>query len=265
MADTAGSVPVFIIMKQPVPYVFFTTRQVGLTLSQSVRGGGAVVGIDMVLDDLSASLGDMRMTPSAELALVDGHGQVLAHPDMSKVLVEGDGRFSFRPIKELDVPALRQFAGLDAPQLQPRFFDVAGRETLGVVLPFDVWPGQSMRLLVTAPVDELLGDKASLDADIFAYVRGQVTGLGVEVRDHKSPHWTGATASPGTFGHFGGSGTLLWVDPVASVRCIALSEAQAGARRCRLPSQIRDSATAALASPCTNCSPSSSGMFTWPV
>ena len=30
-------------------------------------------------------------------------------------------------------------------------------------------------------LDELLGDKASLDADIFAYVRGQMAGLGVEV------------------------------------------------------------------------------------
>lgn len=30
-------------------------------------------------------------------------------------------------------------------------------------------------------LDELLGDKASLDADIFAHVRGQLAGLGVEV------------------------------------------------------------------------------------
>jgi len=30
-------------------------------------------------------------------------------------------------------------------------------------------------------LDELLGDKASLDADIFAYVRGQLGGLGIEV------------------------------------------------------------------------------------
>jgi regulator of protease activity HflC (stomatin/prohibitin superfamily) len=30
-------------------------------------------------------------------------------------------------------------------------------------------------------LDELLGDKASLDADIFAYVRGRVAGLGIEV------------------------------------------------------------------------------------
>jgi CubicO group peptidase (beta-lactamase class C family) len=38
-------------------------------------------------------------------------------------------------------------------------------------------------------------------------------GLGLELRDHKSPHWTGASSSPGTFGHFGQSGTFCWVDP----------------------------------------------------
>jgi CubicO group peptidase (beta-lactamase class C family) len=40
-------------------------------------------------------------------------------------------------------------------------------------------------------------------------------GLGFEVRDGKSPHWTGTRNSPRTFGHFGGSGTFLWVDPDA--------------------------------------------------
>ena len=38
-------------------------------------------------------------------------------------------------------------------------------------------------------------------------------GLGFELRDGKDPHWTGARNSPRTFGHFGGSGTFLWVDP----------------------------------------------------
>ena len=38
-------------------------------------------------------------------------------------------------------------------------------------------------------------------------------GLGFELRDGKSPHWTGSRNSPRTFGHFGGSGTFLWVDP----------------------------------------------------
>jgi hypothetical protein len=42
-------------------------------------------------------------------------------------------------------------------------------------------------------------------------------GLGVEVRGSKSPHWTGTRNSPRTFGHFGGSGTFLWIDPDAKL------------------------------------------------
>jgi CubicO group peptidase (beta-lactamase class C family) len=42
-------------------------------------------------------------------------------------------------------------------------------------------------------------------------------GLGFELRDDKSPHWTGTRNSPRTFGHFGGSGTFVWVDPEAGV------------------------------------------------
>ena len=42
-------------------------------------------------------------------------------------------------------------------------------------------------------------------------------GLGFEVRDAKSPHWTGTRNSPRTFGHFGGSGSFLWVDPDAEL------------------------------------------------
>ena len=53
-------------------------------------------------------------------------------------------------------------------------------------------------------------------------------GLGFELRDAKSPHWTGAGNSPLTFGHFGGSGTFLWVDPVAGIACTALTDREFG-------------------------------------
>jgi CubicO group peptidase (beta-lactamase class C family) len=49
-------------------------------------------------------------------------------------------------------------------------------------------------------------------------------GLGFELRDRKSPHWTGSHNAPETFGHFGQSGTFLWVDPVAGAACIALTD-----------------------------------------
>ena len=49
-------------------------------------------------------------------------------------------------------------------------------------------------------------------------------GLGFEVRDDKEPHWTGARNSPATFGHFGGSGTFLWVDPEIDLALICLTD-----------------------------------------
>jgi CubicO group peptidase (beta-lactamase class C family) len=49
-------------------------------------------------------------------------------------------------------------------------------------------------------------------------------GLGLELRDDKRPHWTGARNSPRTFGHFGRSGTFLWVDPEAELALACLTD-----------------------------------------
>jgi CubicO group peptidase (beta-lactamase class C family) len=49
-------------------------------------------------------------------------------------------------------------------------------------------------------------------------------GLGFEIRDHKKPHWTGAKNSPASFGHFGQSGTMFWIDPVVNVGLVALAD-----------------------------------------
>lgn len=53
-------------------------------------------------------------------------------------------------------------------------------------------------------------------------------GLGPEIRAQKSPHWTGTLNSPETFGHFGGSGTFVWVDPVHDLALVALSNRPVG-------------------------------------
>jgi len=53
-------------------------------------------------------------------------------------------------------------------------------------------------------------------------------GLGFEIRGGKSPHWTGAHNSPATFGHFGQSGTLLWVDPEVSLALVVLTDRDFG-------------------------------------
>ncbi|MDQ3865663.1 MAG: beta-lactamase family protein [Actinomycetota bacterium] len=53
-------------------------------------------------------------------------------------------------------------------------------------------------------------------------------GLGFELRNGKSPHWTGSRNSPRTFGHFGGAGTFVWVDPDAGAACVCLTDREFG-------------------------------------
>ena len=53
-------------------------------------------------------------------------------------------------------------------------------------------------------------------------------GLGFELKGRKVPHWTAPEGSPRTFGHFGGSGTFLWVDPDARLACVVLTDREFG-------------------------------------
>ncbi|MGF1663925.1 MAG: serine hydrolase domain-containing protein [Kineosporiaceae bacterium] len=53
-------------------------------------------------------------------------------------------------------------------------------------------------------------------------------GLGCEIRGTKDPHWTAPANSPRTFGHFGQSGSFLWVDPEAGVACAGLADTPFG-------------------------------------
>ena len=48
-------------------------------------------------------------------------------------------------------------------------------------------------------------------------------GLGPELHGAKHPHWMPQRASASTYGHFGGSGTFVWVDPVSNIACFALT------------------------------------------
>lgn len=53
-------------------------------------------------------------------------------------------------------------------------------------------------------------------------------GLGFEIRDAKSPHWTGARNSPRTYGHFGQAGGFIWADPEVGLALVVLTDRDFG-------------------------------------
>lgn len=58
----------------------------------------------------------------------------------------------------------------------------------------------------------------------YGMQKNNAWGLGVELKAEKRPHWTPPSASSATFGHFGMSGSFLWVDPVAEVGAVFLGD-----------------------------------------
>lgn len=53
-------------------------------------------------------------------------------------------------------------------------------------------------------------------------------GLGFEIRDGKTPHWTGVRNSARTYGHFGQAGGFIWVDPEADLALVVLTDRDFG-------------------------------------
>jgi len=115
-------------------------------------------------------------------------------------------------------------------------FALAGSPAKGVQAPLEQLLALAHELLRPSRLArETLYEAAQvqfpgLDGVLPGYVRMAPNdwGLGFELRDGKQPHWTGALNSPRTFGHFGGSGTFLWVDPDAGLALGVLTDLEFG-------------------------------------
>ncbi len=69
------------------PYLFFSTHNVGTTLARR-SGAHAVMGADLTLAELSATLAKHVVTPRTEIVLLDAQGNAIAYPDTSKLIVD---------------------------------------------------------------------------------------------------------------------------------------------------------------------------------
>ena len=74
-------------------------------------------------------------------------------------------------------------------------------------------------------------------------------GLGPELHDGKTRHWMGDRNSPATFGHFGGAGTFVWIDPVAEIGLVALTDREFGPWAPEVWPAFSDSVLAAVGGP----------------
>lgn len=111
--------------------------------------------------------------------------------------------------------------------------DAAGYGGRSTVIDLAAFAGDLLRPALVSP--QLHRESVSVQFPGLAGVlpgfgsqRPNDWGLGFEIRDDKSPHWTGSLNSADTFGHFGQSGTFIWVDSAADLALVVLTDRDFG-------------------------------------
>ena len=72
----------------------------------------------------------------------------------------------------------------------------------------------------------------------YGFHRDNAWGLGCEIHAGKDPHWTLPGSSAQTYGHFGQSGSFLWIDPACQLGAVFLGQEPFGALHKRLWVQL---------------------------
>ena len=142
------------------PYVFFTTRQPGVTFAHRARSGRSVVGADVTLASLSQLLGRLAVAPSSELFLVTETGSVVAQNAADRVATGNSGNDALRlaALAGLSTTTASELASRIASKTTDRTFEFAAADRIwiGRVERLGGDRGTPFYLALAAPTDELL-------------------------------------------------------------------------------------------------------------
>ncbi|MCW8278311.1 HAMP domain-containing protein [Pseudomonas sp. PCH199] len=134
------------------PYIFFSTHNIGTTLARR-SGEQVVMGADLTLAELSATLAKHVVTPATEIVLFDAQGNAIAYPDASRLIIDDQ---TARLIKAADLnPSLG--ALLNSPPEGNRL-NAGGRQWIVALSSMQEGGPQGLQLAMLVPEDELLVD-----------------------------------------------------------------------------------------------------------
>ena len=143
-------------MQVSEPYIFFTTREVGMTLSKSAQNR-TIIGVDYALNDLTKLLAANPIGEGVELALVTPDLRIIASPQIPPLAVNQ---------AEVELPRLNQYPALTLNSFANMPTDTLEASESGDYLGyrfnvFDQWNIQ-MDLMVSIPEAGLIGDVTEL-------------------------------------------------------------------------------------------------------
>lgn len=157
------------------PYVFFTMQKFGITFARRNHAGNSVVGADIALTNLSRVIARQKVTPSADLVVVDADGAALAYRKPALLvkpvqLDSGAAGFDSVTLSELGGGQFATLASRLPLQLNDDTLfpiEVDGRSWSGRIMPIN-HAADPLYLAIAAPRDELLGQAIpSLRTDLL--------------------------------------------------------------------------------------------------
>ena len=144
---------------QTEPYLFASTRKLGVTVARHTDTGRSVVGADIRLETLDESLRRQRITPGSQLVLFDRDLGVLAYTGKDWLPPPQAGEARRPDLTELGggvLKALAQRLPQDGETEPLGSFRAAGRDWHGAVAQVQWLGGQPVYLGVVIPDEELL-------------------------------------------------------------------------------------------------------------
>lgn len=124
------------------PYLFYTTKEVGVTLSIKSSLLNTVVGIDASINDLSDLMKSLVPDDYSRLALVNSSNQIIGYPNLNQLIHKtANGTFRLSRVTELNIPLFEQLVkNVSEKQLGD----------MNLLLPYNtsdgVWFGQKIKI-----------------------------------------------------------------------------------------------------------------------
>lgn len=196
------------------------------SVTKTIGAWAALIAVDQGKLSLTDVAGPAGSTIHHLLAHASGvpfdEGDPIAAPGVRRIysnygfdlLAEAVAKAVGMPIGSWVKTAVLEPLGMDETRI-PGSIAHSGQSTLDSLAKF------ALELIEPTLISKALADDAcspqfdGLPGILpgFGRQENNLWGLGLEIRGQKNPHWTGSDFSPRTFGHFGQSGSFLWVDP----------------------------------------------------
>jgi len=158
------------------PYIFFTTKEPGITASIAFRGPQGVqrvLAYDVLLNDITEFTRTLAPSRNGLTAVLTGKGEVLGLPGVRRFADDSERTDALLKAPEaIGVPVLaetmRQFHQTDAPANRPFQIRSEGRRWWAQVRWIELSSDRRLALVVMVPEADLLGDAAQRRAWILA-------------------------------------------------------------------------------------------------